>query len=173
MSLQRRQGGLDAVGEPAQAIDGGVVETSIPYRLDALYWSGFHTRVVLALGITWVLDGLEVTLAGTLSGALKQSPVLQRWWSSGKQDKTAELDALVNKVHDLSQYLGDEMVIVALKQQNGSGFAVIADVQRSGLAGMAWINTIASQSASRVGWPPRREPLDGVHRDLGLLEWQP
>jgi len=80
MSLQRRQGGLDAVGEPAQAIDGGVdrgvVETSIPYRLDALYWSGFHTRVVLALGITWVLDGLEVTLAGTLSGALKQSPVL-------------------------------------------------------------------------------------------------
>ena len=34
----------------------------------------------------------------------------------GKQDKTAELDALVNKMHDLSQYLGDEMVIVALKQ---------------------------------------------------------
>src|SRR5580692_5894622 len=76
MSLQRRQGGLDAVGEPAQAIDGGVVETSIPYRLDALYWSGFHTRVVLALGITWILDGLEVTLAGALSGALKQSPIL-------------------------------------------------------------------------------------------------
>ena len=65
---------------------------------------------------------------------LKQSPVLQQWWSSGKQDKTAELDALVNKVHDLSQYLGDEMVIVALKQQNGSGFAVVADVERSGLA---------------------------------------
>jgi hypothetical protein len=65
---------------------------------------------------------------------LKQSPVLQQWWSNGKQDKTAEMDALVNKLHDLSQYLGDEMVIVALKQQNGSGFAVIADVQRSGLA---------------------------------------
>jgi hypothetical protein len=65
---------------------------------------------------------------------LKQSPVLQQWWSSGKQDKTAELDTLVNKVHDLSQYLGDEMVIVALKQQKGAGFAVVADVQRSGLA---------------------------------------
>jgi MFS family permease len=37
----------------------------------------FHTRVVLALGVTWILDGLEVTLAGALSGALKQSPVLQ------------------------------------------------------------------------------------------------
>src|SRR6185437_12112949 len=43
---------------------------------DALRWSGFHTRVVLALGITWVLDGLEVTLAGALSGALKRSPTL-------------------------------------------------------------------------------------------------
>ena len=45
-----------------------VVETDIPARLDALRWSGFHTRVVLALGITWILDGLEVTLAGALSG---------------------------------------------------------------------------------------------------------
>src|SRR6187397_3134522 len=54
-----------------------VVETSIPARLDDLSWSGFHTRVVLALGITWILDGLEVTLAGSLSGALKESPTLR------------------------------------------------------------------------------------------------
>src|ERR1700704_483343 len=54
-----------------------VVETSIPARLDDLRWSGFHTRVVLALGITWILDGLEVTLAGALSGALKESPTLR------------------------------------------------------------------------------------------------
>ncbi|HEY1578825.1 MAG TPA: FecR domain-containing protein [Terracidiphilus sp.] len=65
---------------------------------------------------------------------LNQSPVLQQWWSNGKQDKTAELDELVNKLHDLSQYVGDEMVIVALKQQAGAGFAVVADVQRSGLS---------------------------------------
>ena len=65
---------------------------------------------------------------------LKQSPALQRWWSQGKQDKTAELDDLVNKLHDLSQYVGDEMVVVALKQQSGPGFAVVADVQRSGLS---------------------------------------
>ena len=57
--------------------NGRVIETSIPFRLDRLRWSGFHTRVVLALGITWILDGLEVTLAGALSGALKQSPVLR------------------------------------------------------------------------------------------------
>jgi MFS family permease len=56
--------------------DDRVIETNIPSRLDSLYWSGFHTRVVLALGITWILDGLEVTLAGALSGALKESPTL-------------------------------------------------------------------------------------------------
>src|SRR4030088_1102475 len=56
--------------------DDRIIETSIPARLDSLPWSGFHTRVVLALGITWILDGLEVTLAGSLSGALKESPTL-------------------------------------------------------------------------------------------------
>src|SRR5215204_931909 len=54
-----------------------VFETDIPARLDRLRWGRFHTLVVVALGITWVLDGLEVTLAGAVSGALKQSPVLQ------------------------------------------------------------------------------------------------
>jgi MFS family permease len=57
--------------------DERVIETSIPSRLDSLTWSGFHTRVIAALGITWILDGLEVTLAGALSGALKASPTLQ------------------------------------------------------------------------------------------------
>ncbi|HET9716041.1 MAG TPA: MFS transporter [Pseudolabrys sp.] len=53
-----------------------IVETDIPARLDRLPWSRFHTLVVAALGITWILDGLEVTLAGSLAGALKESPVL-------------------------------------------------------------------------------------------------
>src|SRR5215471_20148534 len=54
-----------------------LVETDIPARLDALPWGRFHTLVVVALGITWILDGLEVTLAGALSGALKESPSLR------------------------------------------------------------------------------------------------
>jgi len=61
---------------PAEQGNDPVIETSIPARLDNLRWSGFHTRVVLALGITWILDGLEVTLAGALAGALKESPTL-------------------------------------------------------------------------------------------------
>lgn len=63
--------------EPIRQDNDRIVETDIPSRLDRLRWSGFHTRVVLALGITWILDGLEVTLAGALSGALKDSPTLQ------------------------------------------------------------------------------------------------
>ena len=77
MDLQRRQGDSTvAATKSATSNDSRIIETSIPFRLDALHWSGFHTRVVLALGITWILDGLEVTLAGALSGALKQSPTL-------------------------------------------------------------------------------------------------
>src|SRR5216683_3076013 len=56
---------------------GKIVESSVPARLDALPWSHFHTLVIVALGITWVLDGLEVTLTGAVSGALKASPSLR------------------------------------------------------------------------------------------------
>jgi MFS family permease len=54
-----------------------LVETDIPARLDRLPWGRFHTLVIAALGITWILDGLEVTLAGSVAGALKTSPTLQ------------------------------------------------------------------------------------------------
>jgi MFS family permease len=53
-----------------------VVESDIPARLDRLPWSGFHWLVVIALGITWVLDGLEVTLAGALGAVLKRPDAL-------------------------------------------------------------------------------------------------
>ena len=66
-----------SISATAKQDNDGVVETSIPARLDSLRWGGFHTRVVAALGITWILDGLEDTLAGALSGALKESPTLQ------------------------------------------------------------------------------------------------
>ncbi len=53
------------------------IETDIPARLDRLQWGRFHALVIAALGITWILDGLEVTLAGSVSGALKASPALR------------------------------------------------------------------------------------------------
>jgi MFS family permease len=76
--LKRRSSALgNGALVPVRQDNDRIIETSIPARLDNLRWSGFHTRVVLALGITWILDGLEVTLAGALSGALKESPTLR------------------------------------------------------------------------------------------------
>ncbi|MGZ3291910.1 MAG: MFS transporter, partial [Xanthobacteraceae bacterium] len=66
-----------ALPEQASAQAGaGIIATDIPARLDRLRWGRFHTLVVVALGITWILDGLEVTLAGAVAPALKQSPLL-------------------------------------------------------------------------------------------------
>ena len=64
-------------GDGSHVAGARIVETDLPARLDRLSWSRFHTLVVIALGVTWILDGLEVTLAGALSGALKQSPTLR------------------------------------------------------------------------------------------------
>jgi MFS family permease len=51
--------------------------TLIPARLERLPWGRFHVLVVAALGVTWILDGLEVTLAGSVGAALKSSPALR------------------------------------------------------------------------------------------------
>jgi MFS family permease len=53
------------------------VETDVPGRLDRLPWSAFHSLAIVALGVTWILDGLEVTLAGSVAGALQESPSLR------------------------------------------------------------------------------------------------
>jgi MFS family permease len=49
-----------------------IVVTDIPARLDRLKWGRFHNLVVMALGITWILDGLEVTLVGSLAAVIAQ-----------------------------------------------------------------------------------------------------
>jgi MFS family permease len=53
-----------------------LVNSTLPARLDALPWSGWHWRVVIALGITWILDGLEVTVVGSLGPALQDDDTL-------------------------------------------------------------------------------------------------
>jgi MFS family permease len=47
------------------------IETDVPERLDRLPWSRWHVRILVALGTSWLLDGLEVTLVGSLSGILE------------------------------------------------------------------------------------------------------
>ena len=65
-----------SAGVAAARTPGEIIVTDIPARLDRLPWARFHWLVVVALGITWILDGLEVTLAGSVAGALRQSSLM-------------------------------------------------------------------------------------------------
>src|SRR3954449_7749352 len=56
---------------------GPATRSSVPARLDALPWSGWHWRVVIALGVSWLLDGLEVTVVGSLGPAVQRPGTLR------------------------------------------------------------------------------------------------
>jgi len=53
-----------------------MIRTDIPQRLDRLPWSPWHWRIVIALGVTWILDGLEVTIVGALGAILTRPTTL-------------------------------------------------------------------------------------------------
>jgi hypothetical protein len=55
---------------------GKTIKTDIPARLDRLPWSRWHWLVIVALGITWILDGLEVTLVGSIAAVLTDKGTL-------------------------------------------------------------------------------------------------
>src|SRR3954470_2748857 len=79
---------------------GPATRSSVPARLDALPWSGWHWRVVLALGVSWLLDGLEVTVVGSLGPALQRPDTLgltagQIGWAASAYIGGAVLGALV------------------------------------------------------------------------------
>ena len=56
---------------------GDKIETDVPARLDRLPWSRWHARIIVALGTSWLLDGLEVTMVGSLSGILESKSGLR------------------------------------------------------------------------------------------------
>jgi MFS family permease len=55
---------------------GGVIRSVIPARIDRLPWAPFHSRMVVALGVAWVLDGLEITIAGAVGAVLTETDTL-------------------------------------------------------------------------------------------------
>src|SRR3954453_12155863 len=57
----------------AETVETGRITTDIPARLDRLWWSRWHWLIVIGLGTVWILDGLEVTIVGSMSDALKPS----------------------------------------------------------------------------------------------------
>jgi len=73
LTVEKPFEGAELARLPISQIDSTIIESDIPARLDRLPWGQFHWLIVVALGITWILDGLEVTLAGTLASAIKGS----------------------------------------------------------------------------------------------------
>lgn len=62
----------------------GTIRSLVPARMDRLPWSSFHWRVVIALGITWVLEGVEIGLASAIGGILSNPQ---------HRDETLHMDA--------------------------------------------------------------------------------
>src|SRR3954463_7988740 len=60
----------------AHAVSQDTVETRIPARMDRLPWTAWHWRIVLALGFVWILDGLEVTIVGSIGARLQEEGTL-------------------------------------------------------------------------------------------------
>jgi hypothetical protein len=61
------------------AIEAGEISTDIPARLDRLSWSKFHVLVLVALGVTWILDGIEVTIVGAIRPRAADRPAGLPW----------------------------------------------------------------------------------------------
>ena len=61
---------------PAPAAAKRAIRSTIPARLDRLSWSPFHTRMVAGLGAAWILDGLQITIASSVTGVLVKPQTL-------------------------------------------------------------------------------------------------
>src|SRR6478752_2101284 len=82
---------MSAVDAPAP------IRSTIPARLDRLGWSPFHTRMVAGLGAAWILDGLQITIASSVTGVLTQPSTL---------DMTSTEVGLIASVYLVGQLIG-------------------------------------------------------------------
>ena len=91
------------------AVQAGSIRTMIPARLDRLGWSPFHTRMVAGLGAAWILDGLQITIASSVTGVLTSPSTL---------DMTSTEVGLIASVYLLGEMLG-ALVFGRLSDQLG------------------------------------------------------
>src|SRR5262245_64512499 len=85
------------------------IRSTIPARLDRLSWSPFHTRMVAGLGAAWILDGLQITIASSVTGVLIKPDTL---------DMTSTEVGLIASVYLVGQVVG-ALVFGRLSDQLG------------------------------------------------------
>ena len=90
-------------------VTGTRIRSTIPARLDRLSWSPFHTRMVAGLGAAWILDGLQITIASSVTGVLIQPDTL---------DMTSTQVGLIASVYLVGQVVG-ALVFGRLSDQLG------------------------------------------------------
>ena len=67
---------VTTIQQTAETSGSGRVTSLVPARIDRLRWSRFHTRLVIALGVAWILDGLEITIASNSTSLISGKAAL-------------------------------------------------------------------------------------------------
>ena len=121
---------------------GKTIRSTIPARLDRLSWSPFHTRMVAGLGAAWILDGLQITIASSVTGVLVQPDTLDM--SSSEVGMIASIYLVGQVVGALyfgrkSDQLGRKrlLIITLLLYLFGTGLAAFT-VNDGGWVWLAW-----------------------------------
>jgi hypothetical protein len=123
------------IGMLAQVADLGHRMAQIPFpqpRYSSDLLNRMPANTVLYISIPNLGDFLAQANA-VFEDQLNASPQLRAWWTKGHDRNPEELNRFVAKIGDISQYLGDEVVFIGLGQGDRSAFAMIADVEKSGL----------------------------------------
>ena len=124
------------------AVEPKTIRSTIPARLDRLSWSPFHTRMVAGLGAAWILDGLQITIASSVTGVLIQPDTL---------DMTSTQVGMIASIYLVGQVVGalyfgrksDQLgrkrllVITLLLYLFGTGLAAFT-VNDGGWVWLAW-----------------------------------
>ncbi len=145
------------------AARGEVIRSDIPARLDALAWSRWHRRVVVALGVTWILDGLEASLIANLAPTLQDERTLGL--------RAAQV-GLANTVYLLGQVAG-ALVFGHLTDRFGRKRLFLVDL---GINGSYWIGVALGAGLTLALLNPSLVPVEvgwrlvfGLGALLGLV----
>jgi MFS family permease len=132
----------------------GAIRSLIPARIDRLTWAPFHTRMVVALGTAWVLDGIEITIAGAIG------PVLEKKASLGMSSAQVGLIATIYLLGEvfgalffgrLSDKLGRKNLFVVTLGVYLAGNALTALTWNGGTSGLVFLYLTRFVAGSGIG----------------------